>query len=470
MGRLCPGIIDLHMYPVYALCVPIVRSQWHESSRKPYYMRFPVHNVTRQTLGRIRQNPMLRHSTVLFSGYLVAHVLNTLYQMVVSRTLAPVEYTLLAAFVSALLILQYPLMTLTTGLSRYSSILITDNRLGDVRRLLSRWLLRSGFAGIMLAMIGIWFRHPIGEMLHIYRTGPIIVAAVSLPAFLMLPIALGVSQGMQRFGWNASTTMAGSVVRLALGTFFVLCLFPTSGWGLLGHGAGVGFNVLALTLGLYWMLRKTASSPLALPHLRGFLLQSGLVQLAYATLMTADVILIKHFLPDELEFAYAATLGRLAVFLSSTIVIAMFPKVTATGRISRAQLDVFKQSVLYTAICGALAIAGCTLFPRLLLRILFGMRDPSRTMQAMVIAMTLIMSISAVLNTCLQFLVAQKRFLPTVWICIAAISYLAASALRHNHAWDILMWAALANGLALLALLPICWQSPIAPAPAESAS
>lgn len=402
---------------------------------------------------------MLRHGALLFAGYMIAHVLNTLYQMIVSRRLDPVEYSILAAFVSALLILQYPLMTLATALSRYSSLLILDQRLGDIHRLLTRWLLRTGLVGILLAAIGIWFREPISEILHINRTGPILAAALCLPACLMLPVVLGVSQGMQRFGWNAATTMAGSCVRLALGAALVIFVLPTSGWGLLGHGAGIGFNVLTLAFGLYWILRATTPSTTPLPLLRTFLLQSGLVQLSYATLMTADVILIKHFLPDELEFAYAATLGRLAVFLSSTIVIAMFPKVTATGRISRAQLTIFKQSLLYTAICAAMTLVGCALFPRVLLRILFGMPDPSAAMQAMMIAMTGVMSLSALLNTCLHFLVAQKRFLPTIWVCLAAIAYLTASALQHASAWNILTWAAIANGLPLLVLLPICWRT-----------
>ena len=37
--------------------------------------------------------------------------------------------------------------------------------------------------------------------------------------------------------------------------------------------------------------------------------------MAFAVLMNADAVLVKHYLPDNTEFAYAATLGRIAAFL-----------------------------------------------------------------------------------------------------------------------------------------------------------
>jgi len=423
-------------------------------------MRQSLHHISQKIQQQLRENQMLRHSALLFTGYLTAHALNLLYQMIVSRKLPANEYTLLAAFVGALLIVQYPLMTLTTALSRYSSLLMQAGRHGDVRRLLTRWLLRSMYAGLALAAIGLWFRAPISQMLHIDRTGPVMVAAISLPAFLILPVVLGVSQGIQRFDWNAGTTMAGSLTRVLLGTLLILIFYPTSGWGLLAHGAGTGFNVFALVAGLYWIMHKQQATETPLPKLRLFLLQSGLVQLAYATLMTADVILVKHLIPQEDAFAYAATLGRMTVFLSSTIVIAMFPKVTSSGHITQQQFQIFKQSLLYTALCAAIAITGCLLFPRFLLRFLFGIHAPSPTLVAMTMTMAIIMGISALLNTCLQFLVAQKRFLPTCWVILAAILYIAACALFHSQTWHILIWSAAANTLALLALLPACLYTP----------
>ena len=78
-------------------------------------MRYSLDVRMQQVRQHLKTNQMLRHSALLFAGYVAAHMLNMLYQMVVSRQLPPDEYALLAAFVGALLIVQYPLMTLTTA-------------------------------------------------------------------------------------------------------------------------------------------------------------------------------------------------------------------------------------------------------------------------------------------------------------------------------------------------------------------
>jgi O-antigen/teichoic acid export membrane protein len=403
---------------------------------------------------------MFRHSALLFCGYFAAHLLNTFYQMVVSRQLAPEEYTILAAFVSALLILQYPLMTLTTTLSRFSSLLYQQNRHGDVARLLTRWIIRAGLAGTLGALCVVRARHTITDMLHINQTATVLVAALSIPAFFMLPIVLGISQGIERFGWNALTTTIGSLCRLLLGSLLVLYVMPTSAWGLLGHGLGTGLNMVLLLFGLYFVLKTFSPTDLPLPRLRSFLLQNGVVQISYAILMTADVILITHFIPEEHEFAYAATLGRLAVFLSSTIVIAMFPKVTTDGGLSRKQHNIFKQSLVYTATFAILAILGCFLFSRLLLLILYGIDTPSISLRIMTGAMAAVMGVSALLNTCLQYLVAQKRFYATIWVVLMATLYIVASVLWHQHSWQILLWAGIFNTAAMIALLIACLYKP----------
>ncbi len=414
-------------------------------------------------LARMRHNMLLRHSALLLSGTMVAHLLNTLYQMIVSRALPPSEYALLAAFLGVILILHHPLATLTSGLSRYCSLLCQAGRTGDVKRLTLKWVYLVGASSLLLALLGWILRDPLTEMLHLERVEPVVAAALALPPLFLLPVLLGVSQGIQRFDLNIGATILGSAARVALGAALVWLIHPTSGWALLGHGGGAGISVLLLFATLWFVLRKAPPSRLPLPRLRYFLLQTFLIQLSYAILMTADVVLVKHFLPDNTDFAYAATLGRLAVFLPSAILIAMFPKVTSEGRGTPMQTSIFLQALGYTAVCAVAAVTACALFPRLLLRILFGMPDPSRSVQLMMIAMASIMGMSALLNTCLQFLIAQHRFKPAFIVLFMAAGYLAASWLFHTTIWHIMAWAALFNTLPFFALLLSCWKH--APSP-----
>lgn len=415
---------------------------------------------TRKRVWRfIRYDELLRHSLLLLVGFMVAHVLNTIYQMIVSRALSPEEYALLAAFLGGMLILHHPLYTLTTGISRYSSLLCQQGRTGDVKRLTHMWLLLTGSISLALSLLAWLFRVPLTSWLHLDRSGPIVAAALCLPPLFLLPVLRGTAQGIQRFDWNIAALIAGSGARVVLGSALVWFVFPTCGWALLGHGAGAAMSVMLLWLGMLFILHVKSPTTQALPRMRSFMLQALFVQCAYAILMTADVVLVKHFIPTHTEFAYAATLGRLAVFLPHGILVAMFPKVTAEGPGTKRQNTLFFQALTYTGLCTGAAVLIVMLFPGLLTRILFGIPDASASQRHLTIAMAAIMGVSALLNTCLQFLLAQHRLRPARLVPLLALAYLLTCWAFHNSVWQIVAWSALFNGTALLLLLSYCYRS-----------
>ena len=60
----------------------------------------------RSIVARVFADDLLRHTSILFSGMMVVHVCNMLFQMGVSRALPQEEYALLAAFLGGLAIIQ----------------------------------------------------------------------------------------------------------------------------------------------------------------------------------------------------------------------------------------------------------------------------------------------------------------------------------------------------------------------------
>ena len=64
--------------------------------------------------------------------------------------------------------------------------------------------------------------------------------------------------------------------------------------------------------------------------------------------------------------------------------------------------------------------------------------------------MALVMGFSALLNVVIQFLVAQRRFIPAFSIIVFALVYLAGSELFHATSWQVIFIAALCNAGALL--------------------
>ncbi len=414
----------------------------------------------RSIVARFSADDLLRHVSILFSGMMVVHVCNFLFQMAVSRALPDDEYTLLMAFLAVLAIVARPLSTLTTGVGHYSSLLYQDDRSGDVKRLLEKWLLITGVPAFLMGAVAIVFRESFAGFLHLDRVAPVVIAGAVLPGLFWVPILSGAGQGMQFFKLGASASIVGVLVRLGFGAGFVWFLYPACGWAMLGHGLSVYASWGVLLFSLFWMLRGKRTTNERLPSMRFYLLQSFFVLAAYAVLFTADVIFVKHYLPGDVEFAKAATLGRLVAFLPGAIVMAMFPKVASRGAGSKEQYRVFMRSLGLTALVVAAAVLGCFLYSGLLARILFGIADAPVGLKQMIGAMSFVMGFSALLNVMVQFLLAQRRFKATLFVMGAAVLYWVGVSFFHATTWQIIWVAGTANVLAFFATLGVvCFGS-----------
>jgi O-antigen/teichoic acid export membrane protein len=405
----------------------------------------------RSRLAALFADDLLRHTAILFAGMMAVHICNLAYQMAVSRVLPQAEYALLAAFFGVLAIISYPLSTLTTGLSHYSSLLRQEGRSGDVKRLLRKWLLLTGIPAFLLGAAVILFNGPVAGFVHLNRFAPVVIAGAVLPALFWMPVLTGAAQGLQLFGWSSVSSISGAVFRLVLGAGFVWLVHPACGWAMLGHSAGVYMSAAVLATGLFLVLRGGTKTGLSLPSMRFYLLQSFFIQIAYAVLMTADVVLVKHYLPDNTEFAYASTLGRIVAFLPMAVTMAMFPKVASSGGTTAEHRTIFFHSFGYTALCVAVAAIGCFVMPRLLLRILFGITSAPDSMIQLTRLMAVAMSASALLNVAVQFLLAQRRFKASIAVVPCALLYLLSVHFFHNDARQIAAASGVLNAVALLA-------------------
>ena len=405
----------------------------------------------RRVWTKVKADDLLFHSIILFVSMMTVHVCNILFQMVVGRVLPEAEYALLAAFLGVLTIIQRPLSTLSTAVCHYGSLLEQEGRRGDVKRLLRKWLLLTAIPSILAGMGAILFADTLAGYFHLERTAPVIIAGFLLPALCWLPILNGAAQGLQMFVWTSSSAFFGALGRLFLGAGFTMILYDACGWAMLGHGLGIYVNLGLLFIGLWLALHGRKTSPEPLPSMRLYLFQSFFVLVAYAVLLTADVVLVKHFLPDDMEFAKAATVGRMVVFLPSAIVVAMFPKVASKGTLNHRQQMLFMKSFGCTAAFVAVSVLGCYLLPGLLARIMFGIADASTYLKLMIGAMSVMMAFNALLNVVVQFLLAQRRFMACIPIVVCAGLYLAGVRVFHANTWQVIAVAGICNLGALMA-------------------
>ncbi len=397
------------------------------------------------------RDQLFRHAALLFSASIITSFANIGYQMVVGRSLPGAEYALLATFLALFAIVARPLGTLSTALNHYVALLVQEGRLGVVGRLLLKWLLITGGVSFVSAAACALLARPIAAFFHLERIAPVVVSAAALPAIFVAPVVGGVLLGLQRFDWTSIASIGNSVSRVALGALLVAVMVPACGWALLGHVGGLYLALLVGLIPLRSMLRNKDAGQGSVPSLRLYLAQCFLIQVSAAILMTGDVVLVKHYLPENTDFAYAATLGRMVAFMAASVAMAMFPKVSSAQSFTAEHRRIYLRSQLYTAGLVGASLFLCILVPGPMLHILFPKAGTGPEILSWTRWMAVAMAAATLLNINVFLLLAQRCFKQLAVVVACGLAYLAGVHWFHASVYHVIGFSLATNVAALLA-------------------
>ena len=396
------------------------------------------------------RDDLFRHASLLFFASMFTAFGNLGFQMIVGRALPQDEYALLATFLALFAIASRPLGTLSTAMNHYTSLLLQEGQRDIVGYLLRKWVLRAGSVSFVLAVVCIVFAQQISRFFHLERTAPVVVSALALPVIFVGPVLSGTLQGMQRFISSSVASISNALGRVLFGGVFVLFLFPACGWALAGHVAGLYVSLFVfLAVLLPWISRHKYEGQ-KLPSFRFYLLQCFFIQVSVAILMTGDVVMVKHYLPQNLDFAYAATLGRVVAFMAVSVAAAMFPKVVSANLFTEQHRVLYLRSQLYTLGIVGISLTLCIVFPAFFLRLLFGIEEPVGDLLVLTRWMAVVMAGATLLNINVNLLLAQRRFKPLMSVVVSALFYLILVRIYHPSALVVVAFAGLSNFVALV--------------------
>jgi O-antigen/teichoic acid export membrane protein len=276
-------------------------------------------------VGLLKAEQLVLHNVVVGGGTIAAGLLGVAFQSLVSHQLRPADYGAVFAVVTLITFIGMPASAFTLLMARE-----TSKGRASGHHAVSATLLRRGNRALMLlgtaAACTMALGSPeLGRFLNV-PVELIISAAFGVPFALALPLLLGEFQGEQRFV-AFSVLMTGQagvklLAAIALGVVF----------GPLGVVAGISLATITVYLIALSMLRKRLAISAHVPWLRPsakYLIVVLPSALSLAVLLSADVLLAKHFFPARVagEYASVAALGRAIFWGASGVAAVLFPKV-----------------------------------------------------------------------------------------------------------------------------------------------
>jgi O-antigen/teichoic acid export membrane protein len=265
------------------------------------------------------------HNVLVSAGTLCAGLLGLAFQVVVSHRVPPAEYGAIFAIVTLLTLVGLPASALTLMMAREAS---RDRAHGH--QAASAAMLHDGnrillVVGLALAVLTVLATPLLGPFLNV-RADSLLAAAVGLPFVLAFPLLIGDLQGEERFvaysamaAGQAAFKLVGSVL---LGTLL----------GPIGIVLGISLASAVSYLLTRALLRRKLAIKSRAPWFRQAMTYLVILlpsTLALAVLVSADLLIVKHFFPvgPAGEYAAVVALSRGLFYGAAGVAIVLFPKV-----------------------------------------------------------------------------------------------------------------------------------------------
>lgn len=409
----------------------------------------------------VEQDRLIRHSLVMMFGGQLANLLNLLFQIVMMRMLVRVEdFGVFTAFLRLFGILSIPIATPLQGSVTHFTVRAAQDGRKDAIRGMTTGLGRDVTLVALGLLLVAWGLSPhVTRFLNLESQAPFVVTVLAICVTLYRPIFLGVLMGLQSFFLTAGVNVALGLCSLLFAALFVWLGLGATG-ALLGYACAMLASLFVAAAGLRSVLGGVFAAPRREPGLYTYFVRYGLVLGAYAVLMNADLLLVKHYFDPEQAglFAMAAMAGRLVIFLPQPIALAMFPKVVSRSGVSEGTGRIFLKALLLVGLIIGAGAAFCCVFPAFVLRILAGRDLPE--LVPVVRGMVLALSPLSVVYVLMNFELAQGRFAVTVPLIACALGCVGGIVLWHETFLQVVWVLGVASSLALaasVACLP--WKS-----------
>jgi len=383
------------------------------------------------------QMPKAPHRAAFFrqSGWMmIATVAGGVFMYAVhmiAQRMPKAEYGVFTTLLQIVTLMGIPAIGLQTVFAQQAAGALTDEHDREQAGVLRGVLKAIFFIWLVLALMVFVFRDQILTGLKIANPASLAMTVVIGLIAMWFPILMGLLQGHQNFLW-----LGWAAIFNGIGRFVAVCIIVLVFGGYAAGGMfAVFLGTLTATLLGAWHNRRyfqMKPTPVIWRAWLGRVVPLTLGLGASMFMLSVDMVFVQRFFSKEQTAFYAAAgmIGRALVFFTQPLTAVMFPKVVQSA--ARAEkTDVLAQALAVTALAGGVAALGCTVFPSLPLRIVYGKSflEIATPLVPWFAWCMLPLTLSMVL---INGLLARAQFRAVPWLVAVAVCYGVALYFRHE--------------------------------------
>jgi O-antigen/teichoic acid export membrane protein len=365
----------------------------------------------------------LKNNVIILVLLNSASVFNYFFQIVVGRSLSPIDYGIFNSLLSLAGLMASPSSIIHIVFSRFIAKFSLSG-LGQTKSLILECFKGMIVISGCLLFVGIFFISSIKNYLHIELTLPVVFMLIVVIFSFLYPILFGSLEGLHRFTLFGLGAGSYSITRFLSAVVLV---------ALLGGGVNSALMALIISSGVataygFWALRdvlKVESKNLP----RGLFSEMGryslpvFVSTSMVTLLgSIDIMLVRHYCTPEEAGLYSvgAILGRIALLLPSTLLTVLFPSAAKAHTDGQEKIHILWTSFGLTTLLGGGVALTLNFWPEPIITLLFGAQYQSAASLLQIISIA--MALLASCNVIFSYSLARSDF-SYLWFLVGGVIF-----------------------------------------------
>lgn len=318
-------------------------------------------------------HPLISGSSAILLASFFSNVLNTFYHFFMVSKLSPVDYGILASIISLMVLPGYAVTAVYPLVVQFSGMHFANHDYSAVKYLYSKVMKFILIFGLTFFLLYLFFSHQIGSFFKISDTFLLMMTDLYIFIGFISIINTALIQAKLSFNFIAFTTLATTLLKLSAGIIFVMIGMKVTG-AVLAILLSAVFSYFLSFIPLRFLFEKTKKlqeAEIDTKVLFAYAIPSTLAYLGMNSLISTDILLVKHFSSAETAGLYSglSLAGRVVYFLTAPIATVMFPLVVQKKANNKNYNGTFFLSILLVGSASIFITFVYYFFPEIIIKV-----------------------------------------------------------------------------------------------------
>lgn len=391
-------------------------------------------------------NYFLKHELVsgsiyIFLGSMVANVFNMFFSLFMSRNLAVEEFGILASAISLTGLIAIPAGSIAPTIVNFAGANFAKGDYGSVKALFLKIIKPLLAASFFMLFCFFIFASYVGDFFKIADLSIIVIIGFIVAFMYVGTVSSGLLQAKLAFKYISLTSLTGSISKFVIGAGLVFLGLGVKGavWAIFMSGlipSILGFIYLKSV----FISKINKASKINFKNILSYGIPSSLAVLGMTSLISTDILLVKHFY-DPLQagvYAGLSLVGKVIFFFTGSVGGVMFPLIVRKHAKNENYNNIFKMAIALVFIPSVFISAFYFLYPDLAINF-FIKNEIYRSASGLLGLFGVFITIYSLIALFVYYFLSIKKTNVYIPVLLAALSQLLFIVLYHGSLFTVVV-------------------------------